>query len=54
LSLLLQAAVVHVGVLNVVFSTVPLSARQWGVCIALSSVVLWFSELRKWILRKLG
>ncbi|HVZ34425.1 MAG TPA: cation-translocating P-type ATPase, partial [Polyangiaceae bacterium] len=54
LSLLLQVAVVHVRVLNVAFNTVPLSAPQWGVCIAMSSVVLWFSELRKWIFRRRG
>jgi magnesium-transporting ATPase (P-type) len=54
LSLLLQVAVVHVRVLNVAFNTVPLSASQWGVCIAMSSVVLWFSELRKWIFRRRG
>ena len=33
------------------FGTVPLSLEQWGVCIAMGSGVLWFSELRKWALR---
>jgi P-type Ca2+ transporter type 2C len=47
LSALLQAAVVHVPFLNLAFGTVPLSAGQWALCIALSSGVLWFSEGRK-------
>jgi potassium/sodium efflux P-type ATPase len=51
LSALLQVAVVHVGWLNVAFGTVPLSLGQWGVCVAMGSTVLWFGELRKWVLR---
>jgi P-type Ca2+ transporter type 2C len=51
LSLLLQVAVVHVGLLNVAFSTAPLSGQQWAVCLALASSVLWLSELRKWLFR---
>ena len=47
LSLALQVAVVHVGVLNLAFGTVPLAADQWLVCVAMASGVLWFSELRK-------
>ena len=50
-SALLQVAVVHVGVLNVAFGTVPLSPDQWWICIAMGSVVLWFSELRKLLAR---
>jgi magnesium-transporting ATPase (P-type) len=52
LSLLLQVAVVHLGVLNVAFSTAPLSAQQWAVCVAMASSVLWLSELRKWVFRR--
>jgi len=52
LSLLLQVVVVHVPVLNVAFSTAPLSAQQWAVCAALGSSVLWSSELRKWLFRR--
>ncbi|HKO92997.1 MAG TPA: cation-translocating P-type ATPase, partial [Polyangiaceae bacterium] len=52
LSLLLQVAVVHLRILNVAFSTAPLTARQWAVCIALASSVLWFSEARKWLFRR--
>ena len=47
LSVLLQVAVVQLGFLNVAFHTVPLSIDQWWVCATMSSVVLWFSELRK-------
>jgi potassium/sodium efflux P-type ATPase len=46
-SVALQAAVVHVGFLNIAFGTVPLAADQWLVCVAMASVVLWFDELRK-------
>jgi calcium-translocating P-type ATPase len=51
LSVLLQAAVVHVDVLNVAFGTAPLSVEQWAVCVAMGSAVLWFGELRKWLTR---
>ena len=47
LSVLLQVAVVQLSFLNVAFHTVPLSIDQWWVCATMSSVVLWFSELRK-------
>ena len=51
LSAMLQVAVIHLEWLNRAFGTVPLSIEQWGVCIAMASGVLWFSELRKWALR---
>jgi magnesium-transporting ATPase (P-type) len=54
LSVLLQAAVVHVGLLNVAFGTVALSLDQWAVCVAMASTVLWFGELRKAALRAWG
>ena len=47
LSVLLQVAVVNLGVLNLAFGTVPLAFDQWLLCIAMASVVLWYSELRK-------
>ncbi|MBT9527554.1 MAG: cation-translocating P-type ATPase [Rhizobacter sp.] len=50
-SVLLQVAVVHVGLLNLAFGTVPLSLEQWAVCVAMGSAVLWLGELRKWVLR---
>jgi P-type Ca2+ transporter type 2C len=46
-SLLLQVAVVHVGVLNDAFDTRPLSLGDWATCAALASAVLWADELRK-------
>jgi Ca2+-transporting ATPase len=51
-SLVLQIAVVHVPLMNVAFGTTPLSWDQWMVCAAMGSVVLWYSELSKWIKRR--
>jgi magnesium-transporting ATPase (P-type) len=51
LALLLQIAVIHVGILNVAFGTVPLDAQQWLTCAAMASVVLWAGELRKLLAR---
>ncbi|MDB5696118.1 MAG: haloacid dehalogenase [Sphingomonas bacterium] len=50
-SAVLQIAVVVFAPLNVAFGTAPLSAAQWLVCILMSSVVLWFAELMKWVRR---
>ena len=50
----LQVVVVHAGPLNDAFDTEPLSLSSWVVCAALSSVVLWFDELRKLVLRRIG
>jgi P-type Ca2+ transporter type 2C len=44
---LLQVAVVHIGVLNRAFDTTPLNARDWLLCTALASVVLWANEAKK-------
>ena len=52
LSALLQVAVVHLGFLNLAFGTVPLAPDQWLLCVAMASVVLWFGELRKWLIRR--
>ena len=54
LAALLQIAVVEIPVLQVAFSTEPLTLSQWGVCIAVASVVLWASEARKIVLRLLS
>ncbi|MEE6178425.1 cation-translocating P-type ATPase [Mycobacterium sp. 050134] len=51
-SALLQVAVVQLPFLNTAFTTTPLSPSQWLVCVAVSSSVLWVSELRKLILRR--
>jgi magnesium-transporting ATPase (P-type) len=50
----LQVLVVHVPLLNRAFGTVPLSAAQWAVCVAMASVVLVASELRKVVVRRAG
>ena len=52
-SALLQVAVVNLGFLNLAFGTAPLSTDQWMLCLAMASVVLWFSELRKLVMRAL-
>ena len=44
--------VLHLSFLNLAFGTVPLSAAQWCVCVAMASEVLWFGEGRK-LLRRL-
>lgn len=51
ISALLQVAVVHVPLLNAAFTTVPLSGGQWLACLAMASVVLWVTEVRKALLR---
>jgi magnesium-transporting ATPase (P-type) len=53
LSAALQVAVVNLDFLNAAFGTVPLSLSQWGVCVAMASLVLWATELRKLIARAL-
>jgi Ca2+-transporting ATPase len=47
LSVLLQAAVVYVPVLQQAFSTVSLSAGDWLYCTIVASSVLWIRELSK-------
>ena len=51
LSVLLQVAVVHLGLLNLAFGTVPLDPGQWLTCVAMASAVLWYDELRKLLRR---
>ena len=47
LSLLLHVAVIYVPLLQQAFSTVSLSARDWLVCAAVGSCVLWLREASK-------
>ncbi len=47
LSAVLQVVVVHLPFLNTAFGTTALSWDQWLVCLAMASIVLWSSELRK-------
>ena len=48
---LLQVAVVHVPFLQRGFGTAPLDAAHWAVAIAMASLVLWFDEARKLVVR---
>ncbi len=47
LSALLQAVVLYVPFLQKAFGTVPLSLKDWIICIVVSSSVLWIRELSK-------
>ncbi len=49
---LLQVAVTHVGVMQRLFDTMPISAAQWLICVAVASTVLWAEEVRKFIVRR--
>src|SRR5665647_448120 len=51
LTVLLQLAVVQLPLLQAAFGTASMDPLHWLVCAAMASVVLWFDELRKWILR---
>jgi Ca2+-transporting ATPase len=51
LSALLQAAVIYTPLLQSAFSTVPLGATDWLLCVAMGSTVLWAYELLKLIRR---
>jgi Ca2+-transporting ATPase len=51
LSLLLHVAVIYTPFLQKAFSTVSLSARDWLVCLAVASSVLWLRELTKLVTR---
>jgi magnesium-transporting ATPase (P-type) len=51
LAVVLQVAVVEVPFLQVAFGTASMDPAHWGACVALASVVLWYDELRKVVLR---
>jgi len=51
LSLLLQAAVLYIPVLQEAFSTTSLSAGDWLISAGVASTVLWVRELSKMITR---
>ena len=51
-SLLLHAAVIYVPLLQEAFSTMSLSARDWLLCAAVASSVLWLRELSKLVTRR--
>lgn len=50
ISILLQLAVIYIPFLSEAFGTVPLQPQAWLECIALASLVLIASELRKFVL----
>lgn len=52
LGMVLQIAVVEVPFLQVAFGTASMNPVHWAVCIGLASVVLWYDELRKMVLRR--
>ncbi len=54
LSVLLQIAVIYVPFLNTAFNTTPITAADWGLTIAMASLVLWVDEIKKFILRASG
>ncbi|HEY8555415.1 MAG TPA: cation-translocating P-type ATPase, partial [Burkholderiales bacterium] len=51
-SLLLQAAVIHVPFLQRAFATVSLGPADWLACAAVASSVLWLRELSKIVARR--
>jgi Ca2+-transporting ATPase len=50
----LQLAVVHAPFLQAAFRTAPLAPRDWLVCAAVASSVLWAMELKKLVARRRG
>ncbi len=54
LAIALQVAVVSLPALQVAFGTAPLDGLHWFVCAAMASVVLWFEEVRKLVVRMLA
>ena len=54
LGVVLQVAVVEVPVLQVAFGTASMDLAHWSACVALASVVLWYDEIRKVVLRRLA
>ncbi len=52
LSLALQAAVIYTPFLQQAFATVGLNARDWLLCTAVASSVLWLRELSKAFVRR--
>ena len=51
-TVLAQAAVIYVPFFNTVFRTVPLSAMQFGACLAIGSIVLAAVEIEKLLRRR--
>jgi len=52
LSLLLHLLALYVPLLQRAFDTVGLGVRDWTVCVAVASSILWLSELRRLVTRR--
>ena len=52
ISVVLQIAVIYLPFLQTAFSTVPLTALDWAVCVVVGSTVLWLRELVKVVQRR--
>jgi Ca2+-transporting ATPase len=52
LTFALQLAVIYTPALNALFNTVPLSAAELAICIALSTIVAAAVEIEKWLMRR--
>lgn len=52
LTLALQLAIIYVPWLNAVFQTTPLTAAEFGFCLAISPVVVIAVEIEKWLVRR--
>ncbi len=50
--LVLQGFLLYTPALRAIFMTVPLSAAQWGVVLAVSSPIILLEEIRKFIVRR--
>ena len=48
----LQIAVTHVGFMQSLFTTTYIDTKQWLICVAVASSVLWVEEIRKFIVRR--
>jgi len=50
-SLVLQVAVIYLPFMQQAFSTTPLNAMDWLLCVGVASSVLWLRELSKIVVR---
>jgi Ca2+-transporting ATPase len=53
-SLVLQVAVIYIPFMQQAFSTTPLNAMDWLLCVGVASSVLWLRELTKIVVRAGG
>jgi len=48
----LQFAISYIPILQYIFKTVPLSASDWGIIVAMSAPMVLIEEVRKWIVNR--